>query len=303
MTTLSLITIYLALALALAAPSLGKITYPATIEIDLLFPRNETYSTDLTGFPAVFAVQNAEAAYEYGWLVSWDLVPAGSSNSDVVGNPSASAISDYNPITGSDNEFRYYFGDNVAVIPVPTDFLTLLDPGEWRLDWVYKASPCAGYGLRPGSNLKYTVAEGSVWFSISEESAREFEVLIDECPGYGDSFTVESENHCPANATRSEVESDPCKARLESQEQVDCIWEFVSRGRNDSAVCRGAFEVVDGNWSTGNSVGRGDDDEEEEEQDDEEADNSTDDIDLAMSYRPGLVGLAGAAVAAVAFLL
>ncbi|KAL6235795.1 hypothetical protein BDW75DRAFT_239887 [Aspergillus navahoensis] len=46
--------------------ALRWLSYPATIEVDLLFPRNETYN-NMTGFPIVFALQNADAASTFGW--------------------------------------------------------------------------------------------------------------------------------------------------------------------------------------------------------------------------------------------
>ncbi|KAL3434489.1 hypothetical protein BDV09DRAFT_169961 [Aspergillus tetrazonus] len=43
---------------------------PKTIEVDLLFPRNEIYN-NMTGFPIVFALQNADAAGKSGWDIDW----------------------------------------------------------------------------------------------------------------------------------------------------------------------------------------------------------------------------------------
>ncbi|KAL5337628.1 hypothetical protein BJX70DRAFT_368785 [Aspergillus crustosus] len=292
MTTMSLITAWLALAATAAA----AISYPAAVEIDVLFPRNETYSPDQIGFPVVFAVQNAEASYDFGWLLSWQLRPANEPDSIPI---RGSAISDLNYFTGDDNEFRYYFGNNIAVVPAPAEFASLLDPGQWRFDWTYGASPCTPLEIRPVGNTKYTVASGTVYFTLDENATLEFEIPLDDCPVYGDSFRIEHWDLCPTNATASEVRTDPCAARLESQDQVDCIEDFM-RGRNETATCRSAFTEVDGTWATTD-----DDNDAEEEDDGDQADDSgpQDDTDLAISYRPGLVGLAVATVAAVAFLL
>ncbi|KAL1853193.1 hypothetical protein VTK73DRAFT_9059 [Phialemonium thermophilum] len=51
---------------------LGDIPLPQTIEVDLVFPRNETYAP-LVYFPIVFAIRNPQAFWASGIRGSWDI--------------------------------------------------------------------------------------------------------------------------------------------------------------------------------------------------------------------------------------
>ncbi|ELR04759.1 hypothetical protein VC83_09178 [Pseudogymnoascus destructans] len=53
--------------LTLAASA--SITYPATIETDLLFPLNATYDSNPTSPPIIVGIQNGQAAYAYEWSI------------------------------------------------------------------------------------------------------------------------------------------------------------------------------------------------------------------------------------------
>lgn len=64
--------VWLASALMVTA-----IDFPTTIELDVVFPRNETYSSTGT-LPVVFAVQNAEAAFQFGYSITWTIKTLGS---------------------------------------------------------------------------------------------------------------------------------------------------------------------------------------------------------------------------------
>lgn len=59
----NMLSTFLALFLAslLGAVGAGAITFPATVEVDLVFPRNDTY-TPAALIPIVFAIQNAQLA-------------------------------------------------------------------------------------------------------------------------------------------------------------------------------------------------------------------------------------------------
>jgi hypothetical protein len=47
------------------AASADSITLPTTIEIDLVFPRNQTYSIIDPYFPVIFVIQNAARSLEF----------------------------------------------------------------------------------------------------------------------------------------------------------------------------------------------------------------------------------------------
>ena len=60
---------------ALAQESQGNdavVQYPATIEFDVVFPRNDTYAPAAV-FPIVFALQNSKDAAAFRPLLSWYL--------------------------------------------------------------------------------------------------------------------------------------------------------------------------------------------------------------------------------------
>src|ERR1700684_4363211 len=49
-----------------------SITLPITIEIDLIFPLNQTYSR-IDPFPVIFIIQNATAAWNFGFEFYWNI--------------------------------------------------------------------------------------------------------------------------------------------------------------------------------------------------------------------------------------
>ncbi|ROW04030.1 hypothetical protein VSDG_00884 [Cytospora chrysosperma] len=65
--------------LAYAGMSATQTTYPTTVELDLVFPRDNTYApTEL--MPLVFAVQNSQAASSLGLTIDWQIGRIGSAD-------------------------------------------------------------------------------------------------------------------------------------------------------------------------------------------------------------------------------
>jgi hypothetical protein len=50
----------------------NALSYPATLELDVVFPRNDTYAV-VAPFPIVFAFQNAGAFWEFGAVFQWSV--------------------------------------------------------------------------------------------------------------------------------------------------------------------------------------------------------------------------------------
>lgn len=48
------------------------INLPTTVEIDLVFPLNETYAL-IKPFPVIFIIQNAAAAWNFGFQFQWNI--------------------------------------------------------------------------------------------------------------------------------------------------------------------------------------------------------------------------------------
>jgi hypothetical protein len=57
---------------AIWAVSADSITLPTTIEVDLVFPLNQTY-TLIDPFPVIFVIQNAAAAWDFGINFEWNI--------------------------------------------------------------------------------------------------------------------------------------------------------------------------------------------------------------------------------------
>ncbi|KAL2830842.1 hypothetical protein BDW59DRAFT_158281 [Aspergillus cavernicola] len=287
----------------------ADIDYPATIEVDLLFPRNETYNSNLTGIPVVLAVQNAQAAYAYEWSIAWRVFHATSSPSD---SPS---ISGRSRSKFGENEFLYLFND-VAIVPMVGQnvVVILLNPGEFRLEWDYATTPCIPEGESSVYQTRTPIASGTHYFSIVDDgSGLDYDIPLDDCPIYGDSWAVESEEGCPISNDENDREGNPCAAKLETQEQVTCIWEYLTRRRNETETCLSAFERADPDWSmyyyppfSDDGPSESDEPEGEDDSSSEDPDNSTiDDVDedFAVSHRPLSLVLVVTAILAVAIAL
>lgn len=149
---------------------------------------------------------------------------------------------------------------------------------------------------------------------VGDGSGVDFDIPVNsECPGFGDSWGLETKTDCPAVKTKSEnAVGDPCKARLTSSEQVKCIWEYVSRGKNETERCLAAFERADMDWSKYYYPPFADENTGVDSEDDSSGSNGSDTSstgtgsssgdskeDVGVSHRPGLSGLAFAVFGAV----
>ncbi|KAL4876443.1 hypothetical protein BJY04DRAFT_231623 [Aspergillus karnatakaensis] len=293
--------------------------YPADIEIDVLFPRDETYN-NLTSFPVVLAIQDAKSAYRFDWEIQWKLFNAAPDASEYdyeSGYSSHSAL--------GINTFQWYF-DDVAIVPLQGYNFTRLEPGPYRLEWEYLTSPCTHQP--PNTivyNIRRVVASGNQTFNIvNDGSGLDFDIPIDECPLYGAVWsTYESTgNYCPFRRENEDFERDPCDAQLENRQQVECIRQYLFEGTrdaplNETEACRSSFERANPDWlrplweddeQDGDDNDDADDDRDDDGEDnagDDDLSNSgstqdrDDDGDVAASIRPGLIGVVVAGVAAI----
>lgn len=237
--------------LSLCSLILGsEIPYNAQIEIDVLFPRNETYN-NLTSFPVVLAIQDAKSAYRFEWDISWKLYNAtpGARESDYTsgyGGHSAFGL----------NDFQWVF-DDVAVVPMLGYNFTTMKPGLYRLEWEYYATPCT---RRPPNtivyNIREVIASGVQFFSVVEDgSGLDFDIPVDECPAFGDLWAVKEStySYCPFLRDSDDGDKDPCKAKLQNKKQVECITDYLFEGtvevpNNETEACRSAFKRADVAW-------------------------------------------------------
>lgn len=158
-------------------------------------------------------------------------------------SPSSSSDDDTAVLSGigrsryGENEFQYYYAGDVAIVPVRSMNVAVvtLKEGRFRLEWDYAASPCIPAGESSVEGQARTpVASGTEFFSVvGDGTGVDFDIPVNaECPSFGDSWSFQRKEDCPAVKTKGEkaASGGPCKARLTSREQVKCIWEYVSGG-------------------------------------------------------------------------
>ncbi|KAL3486024.1 hypothetical protein BJX62DRAFT_242354 [Aspergillus germanicus] len=301
----------------------SEITYPAAVSISLLFPANKTYNTNATigSPPAILAIQNAELAYRHEFSIIWRIVSADSEpyewqtlRTRSQNKARSAAASDL-----TTNTFQYH-ADGVAIVPLQDPIRMEARTGSYRVEWDYATTPCIPEGESSVYKPRTPIASGAHWFELVEDgSGEDFGIDVEECPEYGSSWTLDDSADCPAEGTEvAAADRDPCASRLQSEEQVQCIWDYITTGENETALCLGAFDRVDADWPMYHTPGSGDfaddDDEGDNDDDDEQVggdeeeytstgDSSKDPSDLAASHRPALAGFVVAVFAAVVMAL
>jgi hypothetical protein len=61
-----------------------SVQLPATVEFDLVSPREEGSYAVMDPFPIIITVQNAAVAYDYGFDFSWSISPSGALNESTI---------------------------------------------------------------------------------------------------------------------------------------------------------------------------------------------------------------------------
>jgi hypothetical protein len=225
-------------------PRVLAVDYPATIEVDLIFPRNETYN-NMTSFPIVFALQNAEAALAFGYTIDWEFVWLG-------GDEVEKFLDAY---TGPDisnslyvGDFKYTHDDSVLVAgKVSNRNGYYLRPGTYAVQWTYDTVTCSVSDTSTTYHIggdAYVTSGGNVVFTaVADGSGLGFEIPVDECPVFSGQWTAgDGTATCP-ELSSFDAEPDPCKAQL-GQEQIDCLQDWY-RGNNQSEVCLASLERWD----------------------------------------------------------
>ncbi|KAK3934564.1 hypothetical protein QBC46DRAFT_399473 [Diplogelasinospora grovesii] len=144
-------------AALLWATQVGATTFPATVEVDLIFPRNETYAPSAL-FPIVFAFQNAALvpSLDPGFdLTLWD----STGNNTIPGQPVLNLWA--TNFSGNDPTYVY-------------TYVTALNTTEGgasashRLTWGFSAGNCSDkYGALTfgggfvGSGVEFTIQSGA----------------------------------------------------------------------------------------------------------------------------------------------
>lgn len=136
-------------------------TLPRALELDLVFPRNDTYKP-VFPFPIVVAVRGAPAMMDFGLDLELSMGP------DIPGLlTSAGGLTDV-PIALLTKKDTYY------LISANTRLINSTSP-HWRLDWMFILNPNCTAALNstapdsPPASINYTDIRGSLHFTVSSE--------------------------------------------------------------------------------------------------------------------------------------
>ncbi|SPO04627.1 uncharacterized protein DNG_07312 [Cephalotrichum gorgonifer] len=197
-----------------------------TITFGLVHPKNNTYN-NITGFPVLLAVHNAEAAFDWGWSLSWTISGPDSARTLAVGSVLQS--SDAKPPAESVN--------NVWVIADTVTNATVLEPGKYRLDWLLKSSSCSGN--KKTVTVEFGVlASGGIDFSIVDDGSGRPVSLTDECPVYQDRIVSDHATQwgCPLIAADGDGVPDTCALFSLDDTVEKCVLSNLT-GEADGGAC------------------------------------------------------------------
>jgi hypothetical protein len=207
-------------------------TLPATVEIDIVFPLNQTY-TLIDPFPVIFVIQNATVAWRFGFTLEWNItgVADGDSFTDIFGS-------------------GFLFGGENPVHPVPppdpyivvnsTRFPTVTEKvpaGKWTLGWSYSASPCTQSGNIIDIDLTgEVVAQGSLSFTVEAGGASPD--FTSSCPTLAGQVGMMADLlGCPQLGTPNA--SNPCGAKVDAA-QASSISAVLGLGPPISSATGGS---------------------------------------------------------------
>jgi hypothetical protein len=196
---------------AIWAVSADSITFPATVEIDLVFPLNRTYAL-IDPFPVIFVIQNTAAAWDFGFEFQWTItgVPDGQSSSVIFGPGTLFVFQgvDHHIATPSDpfilvNSTRFPGIANPQALPA----------GKWTLGWSYGSTICTKDGdsldIGPGNE-----AQGSVNFTVEGGGASPD--FTSSCPTKVGQFDIVANwTGCPQIGPPGTT-SNPCGAKIDA---------------------------------------------------------------------------------------
>ncbi|KAL2820423.1 hypothetical protein BJX63DRAFT_380758 [Aspergillus granulosus] len=160
----------------LLAASMGAIVNAVSVvEVDLVFPRNETYSPT-QAYPFVFAVQNSEKAQLLNLRVSYRM------------NNWDNSSDTFHPIT----PYVYLERANLSSSDpyLSYRFFSGLNPGHWWLTWEVEYQSCNVDAERSSDGLIHNSYSWSRMFTIANSTStpdREVDLVAatanDSCPG------------------------------------------------------------------------------------------------------------------------
>ncbi|CAG8952713.1 hypothetical protein HYFRA_00008957 [Hymenoscyphus fraxineus] len=202
---------------------------PSTVELDIIFPRNETYQRQ-SSFPIIFAIQNAATAIPYGFWVQWTLQDLDHQNNTATHTLDHDTWQNTN-LTASG---AYLLATNTPEIQSST-------AKKWSFNWSmgFHQNCTAGHAIVSSSPMSASGYEisGSMVFTVSAIGNTP-DFLTSRCPEFGgaigikENLTTTRGEACPV--LEEEPKGNPCGFLVDGSVVGD-----ISARLNGSLVCAG----------------------------------------------------------------
>lgn len=205
------------LLLALVTSWSSAQTFPSIAEVDLLFPKNDTYAPTVL-MPMVFAIQNAPAADPLSLALKWVLYyPADAEHLTIIRNDAIPKTY----LSASPNGTYYEFTSLYN--------LTTLE-GPWKLVWTLTSENCTQFPVSNSSEFGYDQVNSVIFTTKNDAQAADLLAATadDVCASAGSfTFNVTGEETvtiregpgvttCAVVASMSPTPTpNPCVARLD----------------------------------------------------------------------------------------
>ncbi|KAH8889606.1 hypothetical protein GQ53DRAFT_868447 [Thozetella sp. PMI_491] len=178
---------------------------PAVLEVDIIFPRNETYAR-VDNFPVILALQNAPLAWDFGFHVSWSL-------------------RNLSKLTGSNFvDSESILQPNLPVrLPAPADTFFIVNstndldgPGTYQLSWgIALSENCT----RNGDFITHTIgaglSSGQVVFTIADGGKAVDLTDGGPCPLAGGVVNIQSNLTGCAHVDNTGIQANPCNIAID----------------------------------------------------------------------------------------
>lgn len=204
---------------------------PTTVELDIVFPQNDTYQRT-SDFPIVFAVQNAATAVPYGFWIQWALTDLDHQNSTVLRKLDQDTWKNAS-LTGSG---AYLLATNSPAIANSK-------ATKWSLDWSmgFHQNCTAGHQIVSPSPLGTNGYEisGSMVFTTSAIGKTLDFLTTRPCPVLGGAIGIKSNltttrgEACPV-LEEKEPQGNPCAFIIDAT-----IANNISTQLDASSSCAG----------------------------------------------------------------
>lgn len=190
-------------------------TFPTTVEVDLIFPRNTTYAPSVL-MPIVFAIQNSQLAAPLDFNFQWDISPLGVYN----GSSSESGILDLT--------WANFSGSTLYFAHAATSVLNV--EKAWMFGWSLSSGNCSGSsGIESslgGNNqhnfIEFVTRNGAqqpdLVAATTDDTCSNTESYIFNVTGTleVDPSRYDGRNSCAVVAPMWTSAANPCGARLDA---------------------------------------------------------------------------------------